>query len=215
MSRSVRAVLNESNPSLVAMAEQVLPLGDAMALIPRTIFSAVTSNVIVLPNIAKARAVLKCFVRAGTLTGYLTPISSEATPTTGQVGVSQTGDIEFASADAVTSAEVTYEPIEGDVVVETISVVAGTGVGTLLASKNALLLISATVLTGTTLGAKIVDDRAASAPATGHAKLNLLGQATFAVADAVTQASVTYIATPGIGAADPSVGTQLDSQVEF
>jgi hypothetical protein len=207
MGRSLRTILNESNPNKLPSATQAARLGSALALLPRCVKSAVTSHQIVLPDNAKAVAVLRAFSAAGTVTGNLVPVTTAA-PTTGQVGVGTDGDLVFAAADAVTQAEVVYVQVEGDVVEETVPVVSN--VASLTAGRKGILLISATATAGTSLGAKGILARGTAATA-GNAALNLLGTGVaFFGADAVTQATIKYIATPGEGSAKDAIGTNLD-----
>lgn len=215
MSRTLKQVLTEANPNKVAMALQLLDAGKALGMVPRTIRSAVSSNTIVLPDDAKACQILYAIALAGGLTGYLVPgsLKREAAVTTGLVGVNSTGDIAFASADAITSAEVCYIPQEGVVITETVAVASNTGSFT--GGRKGAILISATVLTGTALGAKIVDARA-TAPAAGHAALKLDGTGVaFQATDAVTSATLKYVAFPGNGGEAASLDAALKSNVNF
>jgi hypothetical protein len=209
MTRKLQDVLNESNPSKIATALQLVKIGNVVDLAPKFVKGAVTTNVLALPNDAKAVAILSALRTAGTVVGYATPVLPGATLATNQVKVNQLGNIEFFATDAVTAAEVVYVTAEGDVVVDTIPVVAGTGIGTL--DTDAVQLISAVVTAGTSLGAKTVLARAESAPAAGNVNLGLTAnQVRFAVADAVTQATVTYIAKP-----NPTVDALVRSNVDF
>lgn len=197
MSRTLLTVLDETNPNKLASALHELPLGQALDLVPKFYRGVVASNVLVLPDGAKAAAILSCIATIGTTINYLTPLLTNATLATLQCKVNATGDIAFFATDAVTEAEVVYVTIEGEVVTRTITVVAGTGVGALPTGDVAVLLLSATVLAGTTLGAKTVLPRAVAAPATTNVLLALNGDnIMFAVADAVTSATVTYMRIP-------------------
>lgn len=212
----VRTLLNLANPQFIADAERAVRLGETLALIPRSLRSVVTSNAIVLPNDGKAIRVISCFVVAATTgTGtYFTPTQTEAAPSTTQVGVSPTGDIVFASGDAVTLAEVVYEVCEGDVVTEVINVASS--VGTLNGAKAAKKLISASVVTGVVVGPiASIDARATASPATGHAALQATGLTVNFNSDQVVggTVSVTYIATPSVGSAQLSLTDRLASQV--
>lgn len=209
MARKLQDVLNEANPNKLPTALQIAKIGNVVDLAPKFFKGAVASNVMVLPSDAKAVAILSALRTAGTVVGYATPIATNGTLATNQVKVNATGNIEFFGTDAVTAAEVTYVTVEGDVVTDTIPVVAGTGIGTL--DTDAVLLLSATVVAGTSLGAKTVLARAESAPAAGNVNQGLTAnQVRFAVADAVTSATVTYVAKPS-----PTVDALVRGNVDF
>lgn len=197
MARTAKTILNEGNINRLGSIFRDAKLGTLLNLAPKFVKLAVSSNVGALPDAAKAAAVLRCYVTAGTTTGYMTP-TNLATPTTGLVGISAKGDILFAAADAVESAEIVYLSHEGEVVEETISVASNSG--TLLGGKEAFLLIGATSTAGTLTGAFTPVARA-STPTTGQAALGVTGKTVvFAAADAVTQATVKYVRFPEIGA---------------
>ncbi len=209
MSRTLRDLLKECNPNMLPNALQLARLGDMLAKIPRTRRVAVVSNAIVLPDNAKADVILNCYVTAGTVSGQFTPVY-DSTPATTQVSTNAQGDIVFLSTDAVTEAELTYIPFEGDVVEETLACVAS--LFTPSGSRKALCVLRAEAITGTVVGVKVVDDRATASPATGHAALNKLGSGVLFNngTDAVLTAKVKYIATPGFGSAPHSLGRMLD-----
>lgn len=203
MTRSNQDLMNEANPNKVASAIQVLKGGDAYGLIPRFVkgtVGTVTTHVLTLPNNAKACAVLAAYSTVGTLTGRLTPVQQGTAVTTGLVGITAGGDILFATADAVTAAEVQYISYEGNVITETVAVSAA-GVASLGGGRSAVLLIAANLLTGTTTGVKTINARGGSAPATTTADVSDTGGVRFAAADATPggTATITYVATPGIG----------------
>lgn len=202
---TVRQALANGNPnSIPALLKEGL-IGQQLATITRTRFGVVASDKMVLPENAKAASIVAIYA-TGTFNGWLTPLAvgSNATPTTGQVSINGAGDITFAAADAITACTVIYVPYQGDLLIfeETIDVT--TNFGTLLGSRRAQVLISAISVTGTLTGALTPIKRSSSAPATGQAAI--AGTATndetkiaFAVADAVTRATVRYIALPGVG----------------
>lgn len=214
MARSLRSALNESNPNKLPSAGQVAKLGDALTLSPSFIAGAVSSHAIILPNNAKAFAVIGAFVSTGGTTGWFTPSPAGAAPGAGFCGVSPSGDIVFNAADAVTAAEVTYIVAEGETFTETLEIVASAAA--LPQSKKAVVLISAEVTSGISLGAKTSIARA-SAPAAGQAAISLDGASiAFAAADVVAgQAIVTYVAQPGAGSTLPSLAARLASGVDF
>jgi len=214
MARSLRTALNESNPNRLPSAGQVAKLGDALALSSAFVAGAVSSDALALPSNAKALSVLGAFATAGGATGWLLPVAPGAAPIAGECGVSPSGDILFAAADAVTAAEVTYLVAEGEVFTETLEVVASAAA--LPQSKQAVVLISAEITSGLSLGAKTSIARA-SAPAAGEAAISLDGASiAFAAADVLAgQAIVTYVAQPGAGSTLPSLAARLASGVDF
>lgn len=195
MARSLKKVLDEGNLNKFQSASRDAQLGKLLSLIPKFGIFAASSNTIALPDNAKAAAILRCYSTAGTTTGYLTP-TDLATPTTGLVGISATGNILFAAADAVTAAEVLYLTHEGEVWEDQIAVASNSG--TLLGAREGFLLLSATQLAGTRTGTTTVVARAAT-PTTGQACLGVTGKTvTFAAADAVTSALVKYVRLPAV-----------------
>jgi len=111
--RSARQAINEANPNLLASAIQSVRLGDGLGLIPRRVRGAVASNVLVLPEDAKAEVVLRAFVTAGTVSGHFSPsFDPDGVPATTTAGVNPAGNICFLSTDAVTEAEVVYVAVD-------------------------------------------------------------------------------------------------------
>lgn len=206
MTRSVRTVLNEANPNKVADALRSLPAGSALALLPRTVRGAVVSDLLVLPDDAKAIAIVAAYAVAGGATGAFEPVLG--TPAAGKVAASAGGDVEFAAADAVTQAEVVYLAAEGGVFEDLIAVDAGgTEQGTLLQGRRAAVLISAEALAGGAPGVEAVVARG-STPGAGEAAIaDNPTKVEFAAADAVTRARVKYVAQPVATA----VGLVLDA----
>lgn len=208
MPRTLKTILNESNPSKLGAAGQCAKMGTLLALSPRYVDSAVASHVLTLPEAARAIHILHCYATAGTVTGQMTPIDNDGAPATTEVAVTPTGNIIFQATDAVTAAEVLYLMCEGAIYEET--VVVATNVGTLLGSRSGRLLLEATALVGTTTGAETIVARGTT-PATTQAALNDAGTGVvFAAADAVTRATIKYIAAPGIGSEDTAVVPELD-----
>jgi hypothetical protein len=200
MPRSIRDILNEGNPNKTGPALQVGKIGTAMAGSPQFRRATLTTNVLILPELARAAAIVSAYVTAGATPGAKTPVL--AAPAAGQVGINGVGNIAFFAGEG-TAAEVTYIAEEGPVIEEVVPVAAN--VGTLLQGRAARILLSADALVGTTLGPKAIQLRA-GAVAAAQASLNAAGTGvTFAGADAVTSARIRYIATPGVGPtpADP------------
>lgn len=211
MSRSLRAILNESNPNRLPNALQLARAGDFLARVPRTRRFAVSSNKIVLPENAKAEQILNCYVTAGTVSGRFSAVY-DSTPATTQISTDAIGDLVFLSTDAVTEAEVTYLPFEGEIVEEIVPVVSN--LASPSGSRRILVALYAEALVGTVTGVKILDDRATAAPATLHAAQNKLGTGILfnAATDVVTSAKIRYVATPGFGVAKPALGVNLDAE---
>jgi len=196
---TVREGLNNGNPNSIPHLLQMAGAGEALALIPRTVRGAVASHKLTLPEKAKAARVLIAY-GMGTTSGYKSALAagSSAAPATGEVTVNAQGDIVFATADAITSATVTYVAVEGEVFEETVDVVANEGV--LLGTRRATLLLGATRTAGGALGACTIVQRP-GVPAAGQAAIGAAddSKVAFAAADAVTRATVRYLAVPGIG----------------
>ncbi len=215
-SRSLRDICNEANPSKLESGLQQARLGTLLALVPRVIRGTVTAGILTLPENARAAAILAAFVRAGSTLGPKTPVVPAATaagiPATTNVTTSPEGHVSFnVATDAPSDAEVHYVPEEGDIIEEVIPVVPGTGVGTPLAGRNIKRLLAATAITGGVVGACVIDQRGFAVATTKHAAASVLGLAQFLIADAVTSATIRYIATPGIGnGTKVPVGTNLD-----
>lgn len=215
MTRNLRAALNESNPNKLPTASQLLPMGNALSLLSLLAVDAVASNVLVLPEEQKAGQVLRAYARTGGAPGYKTVVAPETTPAAGQCAITASGDVAFAAADAVTSAEVIYAPAEGEVFEDTVDV-AGSA-ATLSQSRRALQILSVEVVTGLIPGAKTPVARG-SVPAAGEAALNAAGTGVaFNAADVVAgRATIRYRAVPGVGAgASPSIASSLRATVSF
>lgn len=207
MSRPLSDALNESNPNKLPNAGHDALLGSALQKNPAQFGTfAVASDIATLPDGAKAAQVLSVFVRAGGATGYFVAAPEETTPAAGEFAVNAMGDVEFAAADAVTSAEIVWVPCEGDVITETMQVTASAG--TFLQSRRARKLLSVTVDVGVSTGAKGINPRG-SAAAAGLVAINTAGTGlVFDAADVVDgSATISYIATPsqGTGVADALV----------
>lgn len=199
--RTIQAVLDEANPTRSPEAQHQALLGSALALAPRFVKALVVANVLALPDAAKAARVVRAFATAGGAPGMLAPVTPEGAVAAGQVGVTPTGDILFAAADAVTAAEVVYEPLEeGGVFTDAVDVAASAA--TLLQGRGAQQLLSVEVTTGVVLGLKTIDARGSAAPAAGEVALTADGLGlVFNVADVIAgKATVRYASTPGQGA---------------
>lgn len=157
-----------------------------------------TLEVLVLPDDAKASAIIRAYSRAGTGTnGELAVQAAYATPIDGQIAVTPAGNIAVLGVSAYTDVDVSYQPISGDVVEVTGQVVPSTGLMALpswVIARGIDSLIDANALAGTLTGRMVILAPGASATATGNAKLNVAkSQVKFAIADAVTDATVKLV----------------------
>jgi hypothetical protein len=212
MARTIKDVLDEANPNKLPSGAQIAKLGSALSLEPAFIDAGVTANAIALPSAAKAALGLAAFASAGGATGPLAYVAGGA-PVAGEFSVSASGDIVFAAADAVTRAEVLYLPIEGEVITESVFVAASSAA--LPSGRKAVLLLSASVVSGIIPGAKTVVARG-GAPAAGEAAINAAGTAiAFNAADVVAgSCELTYVVTPGSGGTS-SLNSRLAEQADF
>ncbi len=176
-------------------------------------YNLATLHALQLPDRARAATVLRATVRAGGVTGELTPKLFGVTPATGEIGVAPNGDIVVLAADAITDMDVTYVSERGDVMGNVqadsslpfyslglfLPVVAG--VMTLPTSgwgaRGNLLLLEAEAVSATVTGKKIILVPGA-APATGQARLNVAKtQVLFnSGTDVVTRARVKLLIAP-------------------
>jgi hypothetical protein len=210
---TVREALNNGNPNSVDHCLQMAGAGEALALIARTVRATVTAHKIVLPEKAKAARIQSAY-GMGTTSGYKTPLPLPGTtPATTEVAINAQGDIVFATADAITSAVVVYSSVEGEVFEDTIDI--ATNLGTLLGSRRASILLSATRLAGGAVGASTPVARPTT-PTAGNAAISATDDSkiAFPAADAVTRATVRYLAVPGVGVTQrKSVGEALEQTV--
>lgn len=210
MSETVKETLNRSDINSLADQLRALAFGDVIASLPTTLrVSATAANT---GNFATVRvvsdqnanvpaaSVVYASARAGAGTpGVLTPVAYGAIPAAGQIAVAPNGRVVTAVADAWTDLDVVYLPEKGDIVEVTANVAANTlTLPTNVTSVGACTLLSATALTGTSVGAKIVDLPGAAAAA-GEAALNAAKTTViFAGADAVTSATVRLLVTSAV-----------------
>lgn len=204
--RKLKDAGNDGNPNKVGDFNQVLGMGSAIRLGAMSIDGAVASHILTLPEGQKAGAVLFAYSRAGTLTGYLTGQPPGGAVATTQVGITPTGDILFATADAVTDAEVVYFPLEGAVVEKTVVVSGGVAP---IGDNGARLLIEASQLTGGAAGAKTVVARG-TAPSAGEAAVGVTGTVVFNAEANGEQVTVKYIEFPAA-----TVVEKLEQTVAF
>jgi hypothetical protein len=163
-----------------------------------------TLDAITLPDAGKANSILRATVRAGGVTGELTPVAYGTTPATTECAVGPNGDLVFLATDAITDVDVVYAPERGDVIDSVFPVVSN--VLTLPASitaRHVVLLEEAEALEGTSTGRKIVLVPGAGAPAAGQARLDVAkATVTFAGADAVVRARVKLLVAAAEDLAD-------------
>lgn len=201
MTRTLVDIINEGGVGKIPNAMAAGRVGTILKGTRQYFRGTVTTGILKLP--VPAAAILRATATAGTTLGPKTPVIPAAgatgVPATTQVTISPIGDASFnVSTDALTAAEVEFIAEEGEVFSEILTAASNAAVP--LASKNVVRLLAATSLAGTLVGALVVDQRG-TAPATGHAAAKADGTGfAFNSSDAVTSVSVTYIATPGVGA---------------
>lgn len=208
MTRALATVLDESNPNKLATAMHDLSAGKAMGLVARTARITVVAGTGVgaLPEGAKAAALLRARVTAGTVTGAFTCLATDAAPATTQAGINALGNVQFLIADAVTEAEIVYIVAEGDIREETLTVASN--VAALPAGVQARQLLSVVDLA--TGAAKTVAARG-NAPAAGSASISVDGDS-IRTGDALASIRARYVAFPAAGS---SVNDKLQSTVAY
>lgn len=216
MASTVKAELNKANPNNVADLERLAKLGSGLSVVPRTEQLAVAAH-IATPS-QKAKQILSCFiVAAGANQGHAGIAASETTPAAGNCAINELGNIQFAAADAVTLVEVTYVPIEEDLITEEIPVTLG-GVGTLNDGKSCAQIVSATLnAPAATPGAKTAVARGTLVGALGAGEFAVQFDGTtlaFVAAEAgvACTATVVYHAFPSVGnGSETALGDRLDA----
>lgn len=146
-----------------------------------------------------ALAVDYIYARAGT--GTLGPLTLAAyPPAAGQYSIAPNGDIVVLTADAWTALDVAWRPLRTKLVTLLLPVVSNVlTIPAAYTAKGVAYLISANATTATAGGFKNVLAPGAAAPAAGQARLNLAkSTVTFAVADAVTYATVVLAVDPDV-----------------
>lgn len=214
---SMRAAADRANPNTLADFWRAIALGsllqgqmpqvrrklnpDALGTSPNNL---ATLDAIELPASGKAHTIFRATVRAGGVTGELTPVAYGTTPAAGQIAVAPNGDIVVLAADAITDLDVVYMPERGDVIESVFPVSANViTLPTSITDRGVVLLADVEALEGTATGRKIVLVPGAGAPAAGQARLNIAkSTVTFAGADAVTRARVTLVVTAAEQLAD-------------
>jgi hypothetical protein len=223
---SLRESLNRADPNTYPDMLRALAFGDVLRALPVYLqgTTAVASApgqatglvTVVLPEDAKAATILRCTARkaAPGKTGEYAPIaySAGAQPATTKVSVAPNGDIVFFASDAPTQIDLIYVPQKGYVKGQLANMKFGVSSMTLQVAANgaaalpaqyagkAVLLMAATINTGTNTGACIVLAPQSSATTTKTAALSLLGDAVWfdAIDDAPTSVTVDLLIVSGI-----------------
>lgn len=203
--RTNQDAFNAANPQGLASLFQMIGLGDllrgqllqfrrAVNQVVNGLYAGnlATLQVLQLPDKGKASVILRATVRAGGVTGELTPVAYGVTPATTQIAVGPNGNIVTLAADVITDVDIEYLPERGDVIESFFPVVADAIVlPASITAEHVVLLEEVEALSGTATGVKVVLIPGAGAPAAGQARLNLAKSTiTFAAADAVTRARV-------------------------
>jgi hypothetical protein len=201
MTSTMREYVNAAQPNQLPDIFRVMKIGTVLLKgKKRTLRAQVpdANGVIVLPNEAKARVAVNGWARSatggGTL-GNLVAVAYGATPIDSQIGVNAAGNILVRAANIYTSVDVSYYPVDGEVVTVDIPVVAATNAATIPVGYTPLVqLCSCEAVQGLLLGTKTVLAPGAGVPAATQVRPNLaLTTLTFAAADAVTVCRATFI----------------------
>ena len=211
---TLRAALDRTNPNTLADHFRDIGIGAILqAGIPvaRRAFNfdaagasarhVATLDHMPLDPTCKAAVILRATVRAGAVTGELTPQVYGTTPATTQIAVAPNGDIVALAADAITDCDVVFIPEKLDVLTLDLVVVAATGVAVVpaqaLLGRKIVMLHSANATAAGVTGEKRVLVPGAVNPATPQVRLDVAKtQVQFTVADAVTKATVTLVLSP-------------------
>lgn len=138
-------------------------------------YNLATLQVLTLPDDAKASSIARAYARVATAgAGEMTVAAPNATPTTGQVAVTPSGDIAFLGTDAVLDVDVEYFPARADVVTISGTPVAGSiALPASITAFGALVLMEAETTAGGAGGKLIVLAPAAGDPGAGKARLDV------------------------------------------
>lgn len=206
---TLKEAINRAQLGTLADAFRKLGLGDILRALPAqligvapatgNLYVGTTMHVVTLPTDAKAMACLAVYARAGG--GTLGPLvaNTHTAPDAGSYFINPTGDIEFAIADAWTKLDIVYFPAKVDVTEQTFPVVAHTAtIPAVYTAKGVQFAMQVESLVGT-LVAKMIVDPPGTAPASGHAALNLAKTTiVFNAADVVTSCRVLFGVGPAI-----------------
>jgi hypothetical protein len=221
LDRTLRTVLNESNPNKLPAAGQVAKMGDAFHGGLRYFVGVPDAPTDILALPFPARHLARVFVAAGAVTGeYAVVARGTGALAAGTCRIDHIGNIEFLAADAPTSVEVEYFAYEQDAVTLDIAASAANivALGNAAGGRNGQLLISATPITPAG-AAKVVELRGdAAALGAGDCQLSLDGTQVNFFAGEVAIGDVVrcvFIAEPGVGPAAESVAAKMDDLVDF
>ena len=200
---ALKARMDGAQPGTLADAFRIIKIGSVIRALltflrkkapAASAYELATLQALVLPDDAKAQSLSRVFVRAGAANGEFAVVAPGTTPTTGQAAVSSAGNIVFLAADAVTNADVSYQPDRYDAFEATRGVVANVlSLPAAYTDRGVIAAFEVESLAGGSVGKKIVLAPGAGAPAAGQARLNIAKTTvTFAGADAVTSARVKF-----------------------
>jgi hypothetical protein len=160
-----------------------------------------------LPNDAKASAILRAYARSGVGTpGELTIVLPNVVPAASEIAVAPNGDIVTLAADAWESLDVTYVPERGDVVEYTATVDSDAiALPSHITDRGVIYLLDALVTTGAPAGRKEIV-APGTAPAAGQAALDDAKEIVNFAAGEATEATLRLL----IVAAD-DLGSLLES----
>lgn len=207
MGTSLKQALDLANLNTLQAALSKLGLGSILAGLMKHMkvkqvpaagsYDLATVQVVALPAEQKAISVIRAYARAGGVTGPLTPVAYGTTPATGQVGVSPCGNISVLAADAITSLDVIFEGMPGEVIEYTADVASNSlALPANITNRGVVMLVEAEATVGTSTGVKKILV-AGGAPAAGQAALNTaMTSVAFQATDAVTKARVKVLVAP-------------------
>lgn len=211
-SSSVQVALNRANPNTLADHARLLKLGDVLsAHVPqqlRKVNPAANANQLAtvescgLPLHRRAESIVRATARAAT-TGALGALAVQApntTPADGQIAIAPNGDIVTLASVIYTDLDVTYIPVDGEVVVlpELPAPLGILTIPTKYSDRGVIYLLAATAVTATNAGAKIILAPATGVVATTKAALAVDGTKVYFnyATDVVTSAIVTLLVVP-------------------
>jgi len=206
-----KASFNKVDPNSLPDRLRSIKFGDVLRALPTTLVGRAAAahdgyNVSTLQKIAtaedaRAAAILRATVRAGGVTGELTPQAFGTTPATTQIAVAPNGEIVVLGTDAITDIDVLYVPAK----YETIELELPVATGLLVipsqyVTKKVLFLMEAEITAGSVTGKKVVLVPAAGLPATLQARLTVArDQVQFNHAtDAGTKARIKLAVAPDV-----------------
>jgi hypothetical protein len=207
---TLKEAIDRSNPNTIADAYRVIKLGttlmqDVKQTIRRrnihvtdgvSLYDGTTLDTIQLPDDCKAgRLLMVRTLASGVVVQEYTLDANDTTPITLHAAIQPTGNIGVLSADAVTSIDIEFMPVRGDMFEVTLPVVASfLTLPAVMTTPGVVYLCQCEAMSiggGGLIGRKVVLTPGAGAPAAGQCRLDL-AKATvqFAAADLVTSARV-------------------------